>query len=172
MKRIMIVGGPGSGKSTLARQLGARTGLPVHHMDKLHWQENWIARPAEEKIALVRAVEAQDCWILEGGISTTYANRVARADLVVWLDLPVGLRLWRVTKRLFRYLGKARPDLPKGCVERLHPETVVFYGFIWTSRHRSRAKIAEALAADQSGTPVAHLTSVKEVRAFHDTFGG
>ncbi|SFG18205.1 hypothetical protein SAMN04488020_101426 [Palleronia marisminoris] len=33
MKRKMIVGQPRAGKSTLARELGARTGLPVVHID-------------------------------------------------------------------------------------------------------------------------------------------
>jgi adenylate kinase family enzyme len=38
MRRIMIVGQPGSGKSWLAGQIGKRLGLPVHHMDHIHWQ--------------------------------------------------------------------------------------------------------------------------------------
>lgn len=170
MQRIMIVGGPGSGKSTLARALGDRTGLPVFHMDQFHWKEDWVERPAAEKLPMISAVEAQDRWILEGGASATYANRISRADLVVWLDLPVGLRLWRVTKRLFRYLGVARPDLPKGCVERLHPETVAFYWFIWTSRHRSRTKIAQVVAGQAVAARVEHLRHPAEVADFLSNF--
>lgn len=37
MQRVMIVGQPGSGKSTLARKLGEHTGLPVVHIDTIHW---------------------------------------------------------------------------------------------------------------------------------------
>jgi len=166
MQRVMIVGGPGSGKSTLARAMGARTGLPVFHVDQFHWKEDWVERPTAEKIPMISSVEAQDRWILEGGASATYDNRIRRADLVIWLDLPVGLRLWRVTKRLFRYLGVARPDLPKGCVERLHPETLAFYWFIWTSRHRSRGKIARAVQAQAGATRVVHLRCPQEVADF------
>ncbi len=67
VKRIMIVGGPGSGKSTLAREVGARLGLPVFHMDQIHWQENWVERPLVEKIPMAKAVVAQDAWVFEGG---------------------------------------------------------------------------------------------------------
>lgn len=38
MKRVMIFGGAGSGKSTLARKIGARTGLPVIHIDPIYWE--------------------------------------------------------------------------------------------------------------------------------------
>ncbi len=166
MKRVMIVGGPGSGKSTLARALGARTGLPVYHMDLLHWKENWEERPGPEKIPMARAIEAKENWIFEGGISSTYQNRLSRADMLIWLDLPVWLRLWRVTKRLFRYLGRNRPDLPRGCTERLHPETLRFYKFIWAYRHIQRDKIARLLAAYDGSARIVHLKRPREVSAF------
>ena len=38
MQRVMIIGQPGSGKSTLAREMGKHTGLPVIHIDTIHWQ--------------------------------------------------------------------------------------------------------------------------------------
>jgi adenylate kinase family enzyme len=166
MKRIMIVGGPGSGKSTLAGVLGERLGLPVFHMDKIHWKEDWVERPRAEKIPMALAVEAGEAWVFEGGMSSTYESRVAHADVLVWLDLPVGLRLWRVTKRLFRYLGKAegRPDLPKGCVERIHPETFSFFWFIWKSRNSARIKIAQLVTHAAADLSVVHLQSPRDVR--------
>jgi adenylate kinase family enzyme len=99
MKRVMIVGGPGSGKSTLARLLGERTGLPVVHIDHIHWQAGWIERDKEDKDRLTREVHARDAWIFEGGHSRTYDDRMARADTLIWLDMPVWLRLWRVLRR-------------------------------------------------------------------------
>lgn len=163
MKRVMIVGGPGSGKSTLARALGAQTGLPVFHMDLIHWQENWVQRPLDEKTRLAQEIEQKDRWIFEGGMSVTYGSRLQRADTLIWLDLPVGLRLWRVTKRLFQHLGRNRPDLPKGCTEGLHIETLRFYHFIWTSRHSSRDKIAALLETPRAGQSVVHLRSRADV---------
>lgn len=57
MQRVMIVGQPGSGKSRLAQALGARTGLPVVHIDTIHWQPGWVERSFNEKTRLCHEVE-------------------------------------------------------------------------------------------------------------------
>jgi len=63
VKRIMIVGQPGSGKSTLAQALGEKTGLPVIHIDKIHWQPGWVERSKAEKTRLCQEAERQERWI-------------------------------------------------------------------------------------------------------------
>lgn len=52
MKRVMIVGQPGAGKSYLARAMGQKTGLPVQHMDMIHWKPGWVERDKAEKLAM------------------------------------------------------------------------------------------------------------------------
>ncbi|ASJ73092.1 hypothetical protein IMCC3135_15040 [Granulosicoccus antarcticus IMCC3135] len=66
MKRVMIVGQPGSGKSTLAIRLGEATGLPVFHMDKIHYLPGWVERSATVKSAMTREIHAMEHWIFEG----------------------------------------------------------------------------------------------------------
>lgn len=166
MQRVMIVGQPGSGKSTLARTLGQRTGLPVFHMDHIHWQSGWVERPKAEKIIMARAVEARERWIFEGGLAATYDSRIARSDTVIWLDLPVGLRLWRVIKRTFGHFGQVRPDLPEGCPEGFHRETLPFWHYIWRTRVTGRIRIAALLASVPPDVTVIHLASLTQVRAF------
>ncbi|MBT0956979.1 DNA topology modulation protein FlaR [Alphaproteobacteria bacterium KMM 3653] len=166
MQRIMILGGPGSGKSTLARQLGTQTGLPVFHMDHIHYKAGWVDRPKAEKIEMAHAVEAQERWIFEGGLSATYNSRAARAEQLIWLDLPVGLRLWRVAKRLVRYYGQNRPDFAPGCHEYFGWHTVEFYAFIWRTRQSSRQRILRLIDEQGAGLAVTRLTSPAQVRAF------
>ncbi|WP_422376027.1 AAA family ATPase [Roseibium sp.] len=166
MKRVMIVGGPGSGKSMLASALGEKTGLPVFHMDKIHYRPGWVARSREEKDRLTHEVHQKERWIFEGGHSSTYAERIARADTFIWLDVPVGLRLFRVLKRSVKYYGRSRPDLPEGCPERFNLQTIEFLQFIWRTRHSARDKLVRIQDNPPAHLRVHRLTDLREVRDF------
>lgn len=158
MQRVMIIGQPGSGKSTFAQALGQAAGLKVVHLDKVHWKPGWTPRPMAEKLPLVAAAEAEDCWIIEGGLSQTWANRLERADSLIWLDRPLGLRLWRVLARLWRYRGRTRADLTDGCEERFGRETVEFIWYILRTRNSGRAAMARLYSeAKAAGKQTAHL---------------
>lgn len=170
MQRIMIVGQPGSGKSTLARDLGRKTGLPVVHIDHIHWQPGWVERPRDEKTRLCHEVEAREAWIFEGGHSATWGNRLARAEMLIWLDLPLPLRLWRVVKRTVLWHGRNRPDLPEGCLEGFHRETLPFWRYIWRTRHSARANIQRLWDGAPEGKARVRLTSRAQVRGFVDGF--
>lgn len=162
----MILGQPGSGKSTLARQIGAATGLPVCHVDHIHWMSGWIERHQAEKEAMAMAEQAKPEWVFEGGLSETKEDRLARCDSLIVIELPYRLRMWRVIKRTVRFYGRTRPDLPDGCPEQVSLE---FWRWIWDTRHTARIKnqgwITKARAL---GKPVYHLRSRREVRAFVD----
>jgi len=159
----MIVGQPGSGKSTLARLIGARTGLPVHHMDHIHWMSGWVQRPDAERLAMATAVETSEAWVFEGGFSRTYAHRLSRADTLIILDPPFLLRVWRVFRRTVAQYGKVRADLPEGCPERFDAE---FWSYIWRTRHTGRARILALANQAAATTSVHHLRSPGAVRHF------
>lgn len=163
MKRIMIVGQPGSGKSTLARRIGARLDLPVIHIDHIHWEPGWVERSLSEKVTLARAAEAQEEWIFEGGLSTTWPSRLARAEMLIVLDLPFALRCWRVFWRTLRHWGQSRPDLPQNCPERFDRE---FWSWIWRTRKTNRARILSLARMAAKDKPVHVLRSRREVRRF------
>jgi len=166
MQRVMIVGGPGSGKSTLARIMGDRLGLPVFHMDKIHHLPNWQPRPVAQKHAMAHEIEGKNAWVFEGGMSSTYATRAARADTLIWLDLPMVVRLWRVTRRLWQSYGQTRPDMADGCVETVGMHTWDFYVWIVRTRRNQRAKIMKLIAEEGGDLQVRHLTGSRAVDAF------
>ena len=167
MKRVMIIGQPGTGKSTLARSLGERIGLPVVHIDLIHWKSGWVERDRDEKTKLCLEVHARDEWIFEGGHSTTWPDRLDRCDTLIWLDFPVWLRTWRVLKRTIRDYGKSRVDLPDNCPEQFDFE---FYRFIWRTNKHSRQNIQSLFEKAPSDKSKFKLSSSSEVRKFLDTF--
>lgn len=97
--RIMIVGGPGSGKTWLAQKLGLRYELPVHAVDDEVWDRSGALRAPDDIDARARRLAAQDRWIIEGGNSRTYGDRVQRADAIIRLAPPIWRRLYRVLRR-------------------------------------------------------------------------
>ncbi|MBY5931672.1 AAA family ATPase [Tateyamaria omphalii] len=165
MKRVMIIGQPGSGKSTLARHLGDKTFLPVVHIDLIHWKSGWIERDSAEKSKMTLDVIARPTWIFEGGHSRTWPQRLDRADTLIWLDMPIGLRLRRVLWRTIKFYGKPRPDLPEGCPEQFSAE---FLSYIWRTRNTSRAKMRALYDGAPADKTKYHLTSLADVRRFMD----
>lgn len=167
MKRVMIIGQPGAGKSTLARLLGERTGLPVIHIDKIHWKPGWIERDAKRKRDLCREVHKQAEWIFEGGHSITWEERRERCDTLIWLDLPLWLRAWRVVARTLRNYGHSRPDLPENCPEQFRLE---FYVWIWRTRKTARAKMGTLFETTTPPKVRIKLRNQREVAAFLSQF--
>ncbi len=170
MQRIVIIGRSGSGKSTLARALGERLGLPVTHLDALYWRPGW--QPTSDRAAFdaaVLAVVAADRWIIDGGYSSTLPQRLARADTVILMMLPLWLCLWRALWRVVQFrAGRERPDMAPGCEERIDPE---FLAYIWNYRRKTLPRIEAQIAAHFAGRPV-RLSSSRDVAAFLETVRG
>jgi adenylate kinase family enzyme len=110
-RRIIVTGLAGSGKSTLSLALGARTGLPVVHLDLHFWKPGWVAPSEPEWRAKQRAVLAGDAWIADGNYHETLELRLARADTVVFLDMP----WWRCSGRALLRGLRMPGELPEGC---------------------------------------------------------
>jgi len=142
MRRVVVVGGPGSGKSTLAAAIGARTGLPVIHLDRHHWRPGWVKPDKPEWLRRVEAFTGAETWVIDGNYGSALDLTFARADTVVWLDLPSWLCLWRIVRRGVQHWGKVRPDMAEGCPEQLDWK---FLAYTATFRGAPRQRIVDRL---------------------------
>jgi adenylate kinase family enzyme len=95
--RVVVAGASGSGKSTLARRLAAILDLPYVEIDSLFHGPNWEPRPGF--LVDVDAFSAGPRWIMEWQYSTARDLLASRADLLIWLDLPRRLTVWRAVRR-------------------------------------------------------------------------
>ena len=160
-RRVLVIGSGGSGKSTLAARIGARTGLPVIHLDQLYWKEGWRATPDEEWRRSICALIARPEWVMDGNYGGTLDLRMAACDLVVFLDVPRLRCLRRVLWRWLRYRGRSRPDMAPNCPERLEWE---FVRWIWTYPRRRRPGVLAKVAAH--GKPLAVLRTRADTERF------
>jgi hypothetical protein len=99
IKRIIVLGCSGSGKSTLAPVLAARLALPYLATDPVYWTADWRPVPPVEVRAWADAATSAEAWVLDGNFDAERDLVWGRADLAVWLDLPLARTLWRVTRR-------------------------------------------------------------------------
>lgn len=139
-RRILVTGNAGSGKTTLAGVLAARTGLPLAGLDAVVWRTGWRKVPRSARRQRVQALCAGDVWIIEGVADVAEA----RADCVVWLDVPEAVCLRRARRRCRRVGRRTRPELPPRCPEiairsRL---TGIIRGFRPTARRLARLQAA------------------------------
>ena len=103
-----------------------------------------------------------------GSGKTTWAVLASRADLMVWLDLPVATVMRQVTMRTLRrrlrrevmWNGNREPALWTMAIE---PDHIVRWA--WKTRRRTAERIV-VLMKERPDQPVVRLTSHREGRAW------
>lgn len=168
MQRVLILGPCGAGKSTLGRTLAQRTGLPLHHMDRLHWKPGWVESTREELLERLTPILAGDRWIIEGNYGGTLRPRLQRADTVLVLDYPPRIYRYRVLKRIVSGYGRTRDDMTEGCPERLDAE---FLRYVWRFDRDTRPRMLATLAERPAGQALHTFRHPRELDAFLATLG-
>lgn len=101
MKKVAVFGNAGGGKSTLSQRLAEITGLPLYILDKIQYQTGGAAISPEAYQRIHQEILASDRWIIDGfGCMKTLWPRLDEADSLVYVDLPLFVHFWWVTKRL------------------------------------------------------------------------
>lgn len=138
MKRILIIGCNASGKTTMARKLSQKLKLPLIHLDKLYWRDDWNHATNEEFDELLEKELKKDEWIIEGNIKTTLPKRLKHCDTVIYLDFPSAVCVLNAAKRLIKSHNKSRPDMGGVCIERFNLRGLKFINSIWLFNTKNR----------------------------------
>lgn len=113
--RVTILGLPGSGKSTLAQSIAKKQNIPHIHIDRF-WLEaggghNSRSTPnpeqthAEVRTKVLKAIQAES-WVSDGVYSRIQPEIAERADVVIFLDIPLWRRLLNHASRTINRHGK------------------------------------------------------------------
>ncbi|WP_238010092.1 shikimate kinase [Dactylosporangium sp. AC04546] len=103
MRRVSVVGNSGSGKTTVGRALATALGVPFVELDSIFHQPGWQPLDTVEFRRRVSDVCTADGWVVDGNYSAVRDLIWARADTVVWFDLP---RRTVMRQLLFRTLRR------------------------------------------------------------------
>lgn len=129
------MGNAGSGKSTLAKRLGEELYLPVYHLDRELLHGNFEKHLLDERIRRHDALIERDEWIIDGNYRDILPERIERATVIVFLNVP---RL-RAIRQLFlrnRSGTRVEESVPTGARNR-----VTWKLLKWTLRYSRRSRL-------------------------------
>jgi adenylate kinase family enzyme len=103
-RRIAILGGSGAGKTTLGRELARRLGAVFVEVDAIQHKAGWqMATPDEIAAGVRSALEGQQSWVIDSTCWRELGSYVSdRAEVILWLDMPLLLKLHRLIRRSWR----------------------------------------------------------------------
>ncbi len=168
-KRLVVTGPAGSGKSTLAEAVAARIGVPFVELDAVFWGPAWTPTPRDAFREKVARLAAEEAWTIGASYSSVRDVIWARAEALVWLDLPLPLILGRLLHRTLRRIIR-REVLWSGNRETWRDAFFSrdsLFPFAIRQHRRFRRELPTALAAPEyRHLAIARLTTPRAVSAW------
>jgi adenylate kinase family enzyme len=168
MKKVAVFGNTGGGKSTLSKRLSQITGLPLYVLDKIQYRSGGAEVPQEDYKLAHQQILNSDRWIIDGfGCMETLWLRLNEADSLVFVDLPLYVHFWWVTKRAIA--GYFNP--PDGWPENspIFKSSLKSYRVLWLCYKYLTPKYREFIKQAQSTKSVYHIRSSEQISQFFAT---
>lgn len=165
MQKVAVFGNAGGGKSTLSFRLAELTGLPLYVLDKMQYLAGGIRVVPEVYQRSHQQVIESERWIVDGfGDMETLWKRLAAADTLVYIDLPIALHCWWVTKRLLT--GYVRP--PAGWPDKspIWKSSMQSYRALWLCHRYLTPRYRDYVQQAQGTKTVYHLRSPAQMAEF------
>ncbi len=165
MKKIAVFGNTGAGKSTTSKKLADKLNLPLYVLDKIKFLPGGEEIPHDDYLITHARILAEDQWVIDGfGCLDSTWQRLSEADTLVYIDLPIWLHFFWVTKRFLR--GVFAP--PEGWPENtpLLKSTIKSYRVLWLCHRKLTPHYRKFVAKAAKIKRVYHLRSISEMASF------
>ncbi len=165
MQKVAVFGNAGGGKSTLSRRLSEITGLPLYILDKIKFQPGGTEVSDEDYRRIHQDIVTTEQWIIDGfGSIDTLWPRLNQADSLVYVDLPLYIHFWWVTKRLLTGYLKSPEGWPENSP--ILKSSISSYRALWLCHKRLTPKYREYVEQSRSTKQVYHIKSTKQISQF------
>ena len=167
--RINVLGTAGSGKSTFSKLIAEKLNVSYVQMDELFWKPDWTESSDEELFPKLEQTVSFDGWVLDGNYTRTIPIKWKRVQLVVYLDLPLHIVLYRLIKRSF-IRGLKNEELWNGCKETIwknffSSDSIILWGLKMFHKNRERFD-QNSRCSKYSHIKFVRLRSRREVQQF------
>ena len=97
--RINIIGTAGSGKSFFSKRVAQKLNIPCVEIEALAWKSNWTEATDDELFSKLKTLLSSEDWVLDGNYSKTRHIKWKKCQMVVYLDMPFHIILYRLLRR-------------------------------------------------------------------------
>lgn len=171
--KILILGCSGSGKSTLTKVLTKNFELPVLHLDRV-WHQTAYDEEGQQylKQTQIDFMNENASFIVDGNYASTLDLRVPYANLIIWLQIPRHITMYRILKRTIKgKLGlEVRSDMADEFKERFDREYVEFLKFVWHFDKTQLPKMEAAFAKRNADCKLVIIKNKKDKEQFFKWF--